>query len=129
MLKITTKMSEVFILGNNVLMEKPEFFEKEPYSAVREGNGDLKNHNSDLELYQIRRELTDGHLGCTQLLHQGGSSMEQRTPVSGANEEDLRPRLFEYEGLLCNRHAVSIEARDYENSTEAVISSGNNTFR
>ena len=55
--------------------------------------------------------------------------MEQRTPVSVANEEDLRPRLFEYEGLLCNRHPVSIEAKDYENSTEAVSSSGNHTCR
>ena len=84
-------MSELFILGNKVRMEKTEFVEKEPYIAVCEGNGDLKNHNSDFELYQIRRELTDGHLGCTQLLHQGGSSMEQRTPVRGAYEEDLRP--------------------------------------
>ena len=53
--------------------------------------------------------------------------MEQRTPVSGAGEEDLRPRLLEYKGLLGNGHPSFVDARYYGNSTKALNSGGNRT--
>ena len=48
--------------------------------------------------------------------------VEQRTPVNGADKQDLRPRLFEYPALALNEHLATIEIRHYGNSAEVVNS-------
>ena len=55
--------------------------------SVIEGN--WKSNDSALQMYRTRGKLIDGHPGCTQPLHQGGSSMKQRIAVNRADDEDL----------------------------------------
>ena len=59
----------------------------------------MKSSDFDLQMYRTRGKLIDGHPGCTQPVHQGGSSMEQRIPVNGADEEDLCPQLRKPENV------------------------------
>ena len=105
--------------------EHPAFIKRRHYRNSTEAVYSISEaDNEDLLSFKLVEKgvFHDGHPGCTQLLHQGGSSMEQRTPLCGADEKDLRPQLFDYQGLLCNGHPASVEVRHYRNSTEEVNS-------